>query len=258
MAMPMLDIFSLEGRVALVTGASRGLGYAMARALGAAGARVVLNARDAAALERAAAEMARDRIATAIAPFDVTDEAAATAALARIVAEHGRLDILVSNAGINIRKPILEYATDDFLKVIDTNLTSCFVLAREAGKLMVPQRKGRIVMTTSMMGKIARPTISAYSAAKAGLDALTRALAVELGPKGITCNAIAPGYFATELNKPLMANAEFNEFVQHRTPVGRWGQPEELGGAVVFLASDAGSFVNGHTLMIDGGLTAAL
>ena len=254
----MLDTFSLKGRSALITGASRGLGLAMARALGRAGAAVVLNGRDPETLEQAAAELRRESIAATTAPFDVTDEAAATAAILKVFGDHGRFDILVNNAGINIRKPFVDYATDDLIRVLDTNLTSCFVLAREAAKLMVPQKRGRIIMTTSIMGKIARPTISAYSAAKAGLDSLTRALAVELGSKGITCNAIAPGYFLTELNQPLLKNKEFNEFVQNRTPVGRWAQPEEIGGAVVFLASDAGAYVNGHTLVVDGGLTAAL
>jgi gluconate 5-dehydrogenase len=249
------DLFSLAGRVALLTGASRGLGFAMAEAMAAVGATVILNARDAAALAAAAAKIPGAETA----PFDVTDEAAVKRNIAMIEARHGRLDVLVSNAGIQHRRPLGELATADWQRLLDTHLTAAFVLAREAGRGMAARGKGRIIMTASMMGpRIARPGIAPYLAAKAGLDGLTRALAVELGPRGVTCNAIAPGYFATEMNTALIGDAEFTRMVASRTPLGRWAEPREIGGVAVFLASDAASYVNGHTLVVDGGLTVSL
>ena len=251
-------MFSLKGRVALVTGASRGLGFAMAKALGKSGATVIINSRSAGPLGEAAEMLKKDGIAASAMPFDVADEKAAVDTIARIVREHGRIDILVNNAGGNIRGAVTDYKTADFLSIVNTHLTAAFVLAREAAKTMVKQRHGRIISTTSIMGRVARPTIPAYAAAKAALDSLTRAMAVELGPQGVTVNAIAPGYFVTEINATLVANTEFTALIERRTPVGRWGQPDELGAAAVFLASDEASYVNGHTLVVDGGITIAL
>ncbi len=251
-------MFSLKGRVALVTGGSRGLGFAMAKALGKAGATIVINARGAGRLESAAEMLRKDKIAATALAFDVCDEKAAIDAVARVDREHGRLDILVSNAGSNIRGAVLDYKTPDFQSVIATHLTAAFVLAREAAKIMTRNRHGRIINTTSIMGRVARPTIPAYAAAKAALDSLTRAMAVELGPQGITVNAIAPGYFVTEINTPLLADKAFTSMIERRTPVGRWGQPDELGAAAVFLASDEAAYVNGHTMVVDGGITIAL
>jgi gluconate 5-dehydrogenase len=253
------DLFSLDGKIILVTGASRGLGRAMAAAMAEAGGHVVLNGRDRAALDAAAGALREAGGSVEIAAFDVTDEDAVKAAIEDIVARHGRLDVLVGNAGIQHRRPLLEFGTADWQRVLDTNLTACFVLAREAARPMIAQGSGRIILTASMMGPaIARPTVSAYIAAKGGLVALTKALAVELGPHGIACNAIAPGYFATEMNAALLANEEFTAFVGKRTPLGRWGRSEEIGGVAVFLASAASSYVNGHALFVDGGLTASI
>ncbi|MFI4980652.1 MAG: SDR family oxidoreductase, partial [Nevskiales bacterium] len=191
--------------------------------------------------------------------FDVTDEAAATAAIRGIVTRHGRLDVFVGNAGIQHRQKVTELATADWLRVLQTNLTAQFILAREAARPMLARGAGRIIFNASIMGpRIARPTVAPYVAAKGGLDALTRALAVEFGPQGVTCNAIAPGFFATEMNQALVADAAFTGFVSRRTPLGRWAEIEEIGGIAVFLASDAASYVNGHTLYVDGGLTAAM
>ncbi len=254
----MTDPFSLEGQIILVTGASRGIGFAMAREMARAGGRVVLNGRHAESVEARAGDLAAEGFAAETAPFDVSDASAAAAALGAVVERHGRLDVLVCNAGINHRVPLDEFATDDWQRIIDTNLTACFVLAREAARPMVAQASGRIIMTASISARLARPTIPAYVAAKGGLEALTRALAVELGPKGVTCNSIAPGFVTTAMTAGLAANAEFDAFVKSRTPLGRWGRPEEIAAAAVFLASPAASYVNGHMLTVDGGYTAAM
>jgi gluconate 5-dehydrogenase len=249
----MTDRFSLAGRVALVTGASRGLGFAMAEALASHGAIVIANARD----EKSLADAAR-KLKAEHAAFDVTDPKHCQDALAKIIARHGKLDILVNNAGIQHRKPLIEWEDADFDRVIAVNLSACFRLARDAAKLMLPKKYGRIINIGSVAAILGRPTIHAYVAAKAGLHGLTRSMAAEIGRHGITVNAITPGYFATELNTALLEDKAFTQWVESRTPAGRWAKPHELGGAVVFLASDAASYVNGHVLAVDGGLSVSL
>jgi gluconate 5-dehydrogenase len=232
-------MFDLKGKVALVTGASRGLGWAMAQSLAQAGAHVMLNARDEAVLAGRVAELAGRGLSAEAVAFDVTDEA-------------------VANAGIQHRSPITEFATEDFRRVLDTNLTAVWTLSREAARAMLPAGRGRIVLTGSMSAINARATVSAYVASKGAVHALARQLAVELAPSGVTVNCIAPGFFATEMNTALVENEAFSGWVEQRTPVRRWGRVEEIGPAAVFLASDEASFVTGHVLVVDGGFTAAM
>jgi gluconate 5-dehydrogenase len=251
-------MFDLTGKVALVTGASRGLGWAMAQSLAQAGAHVVLNARDEAALGARVAELAAQGLSSEACAFDVTDSALAQRRVAELAACHGRFDILVANAGINHRQPIVDFELADFQRVLDTNLVAVWVLCKAAAQQMVPRRQGRLILTGSISAMNARPTISAYVASKGAVHSLTKQLAVELARDGITANCIAPGFFATEMNTALIENPAFNEWVCQRTPAGRWGRLSEIGPAAVFLASDEASYVSGLVLTVDGAFTAAM
>ncbi len=248
-----LDL-DLSGRTALVTGSTRGIGRAIAQALAKNGAEVLINGRSADGVAAEVKELTDGGLKAQAAAFDVADRDAARNAIQAFE----RIDILINNAGIIHRHPLTSFSDEDWQHVLDVNLTACFQLARDCAPAMIAQGWGRIVNIASIMGMLARPTIPPYVSTKHGLIGLTKALAVELGPHGITSNAINPGYIDTDINEALINDPEFDAMVKRRTPVGRWGQPEEIAGACVFLAADAGAYVNGTMITIDGGLTAAL
>jgi gluconate 5-dehydrogenase len=250
--------FDLTGKIALVTGAYRGLGFAIAQGLARAGATVVLNGRKPDRLELAAKVLTDAGLNATTRVFDVTDGPGVRTAVAGIEALHGRLDILVNNAGIQRRNPLVEFTQTDWDDIIATNLTAPFLVSQAALPGMIARRSGKIIHIASLMSELARPTVVPYTAAKGGVRQLTRGMAVELAPHNIQVNAIAPGYFATEMNRALIDNPEFNAWVCKRTPAGRWGQPDEIAGLAVFLASPAANYMTGQLLVIDGGMSVAL
>ena len=256
--MNVLDSFRLDGRIALVTGSSAGIGLAIARGLAQAGARVVLNGRDPARLAQAQAELQGEGLTVASHGFDVTDRAAVDAAVEAIERDLGAIDILVNNAGMQRRAPFAEFAPADWEQLMRTNLDSVFHVSQAVTRRMIPRGRGRIVNICSVMSELGRPGIVPYTASKGAVKMMTKGLATELGPLGITVNGIGPGYFQTELNRKLVDDPAFSGWLVGRTPSRRWGEVEELAGAAVFLASEAGRFVNGHILYVDGGLTASV
>ncbi len=251
-------IFDLTGRVALITGSSRGLGQVLARGLAQAGAAVVLNGRNQDALDRAVQAMQADGFRTAGYLFDVTDQEQIRAGVERIEAEVGPVDILINNAGIQSRAPAVEMAAENWRRVLEVNLTGVFLASQAVGRRMVERRRGKVINICSLLSEVGRPTIAPYTAAKGGVKMLTRALAVEWAKYDVQVNGIGPGYFDTEMNAALVQNPEFDRWLKARTPAGRWGRPEELVGAAVFLASEASSFVTGQIIYVDGGVLASL
>jgi gluconate 5-dehydrogenase len=251
-------LFDLSGRTALVTGSSRGLGRAIADGLAKAGARLVVNGIDPARVEASVADMRAAGHAAEGAAFDVTNEDQIVEAFARFDAAGTGIDILVNNAGIQLRKPLVEFSSTEWRKVIETNLTSAFVVGREAAKRMIPRGRGKIINIGSLASELARPTVGAYTAAKGGIRNLTRAMAVEWAASGIQANAIGPGYMLTDMNEALVNNPDFNGWLMSRIPAKRWGRPDELVGAAVFLASAASDYVNGQIIYVDGGMLAAM
>jgi gluconate 5-dehydrogenase len=246
--------FDLSGRVALITGASRGLGAAMARGLAQAGAEVILNGRNLETLEAQAESLRAEGLACRISAFDVTDGAAVEAAVGTL----GPIDILLHNAGNQHRAPVEETTEEGWYSVIDTHLTALWRLSRVVVPGMKERRRGKVIATGSLASDLGRATITPYASAKGGLKMFIRALAVELGPWNIQCNAIGPGWFDTELNKALLTNPDWLAMVQRRCPAGRYAQPEEIAGTAVFLASPASDFVSGQLLFVDGGVTASM
>jgi gluconate 5-dehydrogenase len=254
----MSNPFSLQDKVAFVSGSSRGLGWAIAKALSEAGARVVLHGRDETLLGQRVDELARAGGDASCQAFDIADLGACAAAVKKVIADHGCIDVLVNNAGMPSRKPLTDLTVAEWQQVMDTNLNSCFVLTREAARSMIARRWGRILMISSSGIIVARPTISAYVSSKAGLAGMARQLAVELGPHNITVNAIAPGLFLTDMARGIPNTEAAQAYVRGRAPLGRCGDPAEMGPIAVFLASEASSYVTGQLLTVDGGLSVAL
>lgn len=250
--------FDLSGKRALVTGSSRGLGFAMAKALAEAGASIILNARDGVALGAAAQDLASIGASVKAVAFDVTSRDSINDAVTYIEDEIGPIDILVNNAGMQFRSSLEAFPPEKFDQIIATNLTSVFNVSQPVARHMIGRGAGKIVNICSLMSGLARPSIAPYAATKAAVANITRGMAVDWARHGLNVNGIAPGYFATELNDALLKDEKFNAWVETRTPMGRWGQPHELGGAVVFLCSEAAQFVNGHILYVDGAFTATV
>ncbi|MFD1538304.1 SDR family oxidoreductase [Nonomuraea guangzhouensis] len=250
-------LFDIEGRIALITGSSRGIGRALAQGLLEAGCTVVLNGRDEAVLARAHAELGPIGKVFARA-FDVTDSAAVAAHVAAIEDEVGPIDILVNNTGTQHRAPLVDFPDEDWHRLIGTNLTSAFLMGREVARRMVPRRRGKIINICSVQSETVRPGIAPYAATKGGLKLLTKGMCADLGPSGIQVNGLGPGYFATELTEALVADEEFSAWVRGRTPAGRWGEVSDLIGALIFLASPASDFVSGQVLYVDGGMLSVL
>ena len=250
--------FDLTNRLCLVTGSSQGIGLALAKGLGEYGARIVLNGRDPERLARAAESLRADGTDVCIAPFDVTDRDEITGAVAEIEGNVGPIDILINNAGMQFRTPLEAFPADRWEQLLASNISSVFYTGQAVARYMIARGRGRIINIASVQTELARPGIAPYAATKGAVRNLTRGMCTDWAGYGLQINAIAPGYFKTPLNQALVDSAEFSAWLEKRTPAGRWGNVEELVGAAVFLASDAASFVNGHTLFVDGGITVSL
>lgn len=249
-----LQLFDLTGKRALVTGSSQGIGFALAQGLAAAGAHVVLNGRDGGKLAEAAARIS----GAATLAFDATDHDAVRNAVDGFEAEVGPIDILVNNAGMQYRTPLEDFPAEAFERLLQTNVASVFHVGQAVARHMIGRGRGKIINIASVQTALARPGIAPYTATKGAVGNLTKGMATDWAKHGLQCNAIAPGYFDTPLNAALVADPTFSAWLEKRTPAGRWGKVEELVGACIFLSSDASSFVNGHILYVDGGITASL
>ncbi|MGB8817761.1 MAG: SDR family oxidoreductase [Rhizobiaceae bacterium] len=251
-------LFDLTGKRALVTGSGQGIGLALAQGLAAHGAAVVLNGRTEGPLRAAAAEMAGEGIKASVSVFDVTDHSAVSKGVDRIEAEEGPIDILINNAGMQFRAPLEDFPDDKWQQMLQTNISSVFYTGQAVARHMIKRGRGKIINIASVQSELARPNIAPYTATKGAVRNLTKGMATDWAKYGLNVNAIAPGYFKTPLNQALVDNPEFSTWLEKRTPAGRWGDVDELTGAAVFLASEAATFVNGHILYVDGGITASL
>ena len=253
-----LKLFDLSGKTALVTGSSQGIGYALAQGLMDAGANVILNGRDTDKLSAAAEKLSGRRTAVHTLAFDATDHSTVKSSVDGFEADHGAIDILVNNAGMQFRTPLEDYPVDMFTKLLETNISTVFNVGQAVARHMIKRGGGKIINIASVQTLLARPGIAPYTATKGAVGNLTKGMATDWAQYGLQINAIAPGYFDTPLNEALVNDPEFSAWLEKRTPAGRWGNVEELVGACIFLSSAASSFVNGHTLFVDGGITASL
>ncbi|MGQ7842852.1 SDR family oxidoreductase [Granulosicoccus sp. 3-233] len=252
------ELFSLSGRRALVTGSSQGIGFALARGLAEAGASLVLNGRDESKLEAAAASLREEGHAVDTLVFDATDHDTVRQSVDDFEAATGAIDILINNAGMQHRTPLEDFPADAFEKLLQTNIASVFHVGQACARHMIARGQGKIINIASVQSSLARPSIAPYTATKGAVVNLTKGMATDWAAHGLQCNAIAPGYFDTPLNAALVSDEDFSAWLAKRTPAGRWGLVKELVGAAIFLSSEASSFVNGHTLYVDGGITASL
>lgn len=254
----MQEIFDIHGKTALITGSGQGLGLILARGLGQAGATVILNGRNEEKLRNAVAELSNEGLAVYGYAFDVTNSAQIQQAISLIEQEIGSIDILVNNAGIQKRAPLETFEEDSWREILETNLTSAFLVSKHVVRGMIARKSGKIINVCSLQSEVGRVTIAPYTASKGGLKMLTKGMATDWGKYNIQVNGIGPGYFLTEMTKPLAENPEFDNWLKSRTPMERWGDPAELIGAVIFLASQASSFITGQIIYVDGGVLATL
>lgn len=251
-------LFDLSGRRALITGSTQGIGLSMAYGLARSGATIVLNGRNEDRVRKVAEKMIADGFKAEYSAFDVTCQTDVAAAVERIETEHGAIDILVNNAGIQRRAPLEDFTSENWDAILNANLSSVFYVSQAVARHMIKRQRGKIINICSVQSQLGRPTIAPYTAAKGGVAMLTKGMCADWAKHGIQANGLAPGYFATEMNKALVENEEFSAWLCKRTPAGRWGQVEELNGAAVFLASDASSFINGQVIYVDGGMTSTV
>lgn len=256
--MNVQDLFGLSGKRALITGSSKGIGYALAQGLAGAGAEIVINGRNAGTLDKAAAGLAEAGASVTTAVFDVTDADAVKTGVDKVEAETGPIDILINNAGMQHRTPLEEFPDDAWDRLMSTNLNSVFNVGKAVARHMIERKRGKIINICSVQTALARPGIAPYVASKGAVANLTKGMCTDWAQHGLQINGLAPGYFETELTEALVADEEFSAWLAKRTPAGRWGKVEELVGAAVFLSSESASFVNGHILYVDGGITACL